>query len=188
MIVLVSGRAGEGKSSFAQFCIDYLNKNDYKAKIYPFAKGVKDTARFMGWNDEKDSKGRRLLQDIGNTGRAYHENTWVDMTIDSILNDMDFLQEGNKSWFAFIDDWRFANEGTVMADAISPSLKIRVVRPKEFHTLVGSELYNDLSEISLPDPDEDTDFYDALIFNSTSLDELANTAKQFVERYLLGGK
>ena len=24
MIVLVSGRAGEGKSSFAQFCIDYL--------------------------------------------------------------------------------------------------------------------------------------------------------------------
>lgn len=187
MIILVSGRAGEGKSSFASFCIEYLNKADHRAKVYPFAKGVKDTARFIGWNDEKDSKGRQLLQEIGNTGRAYHENTWVDMAIDSILSDMEYLDNG-KDWFAFVDDWRFINEGNVIADAITPLLKIRVIRPKEFHTLVGSVLYNDLSEVSLPDPKDEPDFYDALIYNSTSLDELANTAKQFVERNLLGGK
>lgn len=187
MIVLVSGRAGEGKSSFANFCIEYLNDAGYSARVYPFAKGVKDTARFIGWNDEKDPKGRQLLQEIGKTGRTYHENTWVDMAIDSILNDMEYLDNG-KDWFAFVDDWRFMNEGIVIADAIAPLLKIRVIRPKKFHTLAGSVLYNDLSEVSLPDPKEEPDFYDVLIHNSTSLDKLANTANQFVERNLLGGK
>ncbi len=187
MIILVSGRAGEGKSTFANYCIKYLNKADYRAKTYPFAKGVKDTARFMGWNNEKDESGRQLLQEIGNTGRNYNENTWANFNIDSILDDMDYLQ-GGKNWFAFVDDWRFRNEGVVLAEKIQPVLTVRVIRPKEFHTLIDSPLYDDISEVSLPNPEDELDFYNVLVYNSTTLDELENTAKQFVERNLVGGK
>jgi hypothetical protein len=74
---MVSGRAGSGKSTFSNYCIDYLKSLGHRATLVPFAKGVKRTAKdCFGWDGKKDRKGRKLLQDIGLVGRAYNENLW----------------------------------------------------------------------------------------------------------------
>ena len=45
---------------------------------------VKAVAKFMGWNGEKDTKGRKLLQGIGNLGREYDNDAWIELLIKGI--------------------------------------------------------------------------------------------------------
>jgi hypothetical protein len=186
MIIMISGRAGEGKTSFANLCVEFLQKRGYKAKVFPFAAGVKETAKSMGWDGEKDSDGRKLLQGVGNTGREYRKNVWANWNIREITDWL--LDIDGEDWVAFIDDWRFPNEGNVLSESFHPVKKVRVVRPERFHALNGTDLYQDISETSLPEADKDPSFYDTIIYNSTSLEELENTAKQYVQRVIIGEK
>jgi len=180
MITMIGGRAGEGKSTFARFCTKSLI-DDHKegSALVPFARMVKETAMFMGWNEEKDAKGRKLLQNIGNIGREYDMNLWADHAVA-------YIQElaGTFSYI-FIDDWRFPNEENVVKDCYSPVITVRLRRADKFHTLHGTALYNDISEISLPDHDE---YYDHVINNDGTLEQLEEQAKKFVKNTLLRGK
>lgn len=177
MIVLIGGRAGEGKSTFAQFCGEYLlhEKNTGSVTI-PFARMVKETAFVMGWDGEKDDKGRKLLQEIGMTGREYDLDLWANHAI-TYIKDCD----GQGFEYYLIDDWRFPNEAKVIVKHFHPVLKVRMRRPEESHTLFGTALYNDVSEASLPDEDS---YYDYVIKNSKDLDELKARAKQFIDEIL----
>ncbi len=183
MVIMVSGRAGEGKSTFCNICTEILEEQSISTATFPFARGVKDTASFMGWDGNKDDRGRRLLQILGRSGREYDESIWADKTVDSIKNWLGTYYDEN--WFVFIDDWRFENEGNVVMDAFHPVLKVRMVRPEKYHTLLGTPLYDDLSETGLPSVDS-PGYYDALIHNE-KMDDLINTTKQYVERAFLGG-
>lgn len=177
MITMVSGRAGEGKTAFASFCQDILVA-DYQisSAIVPFARMVKETAFFMGWDGEKDSRGRRLLQEVGNAGRAYDIDLWARHAVEFIK------QHPADFEYVFIDDWRFPNEGKYLQEHFWPTITMRVRRPKEFHTLLNTPLYNDVSEISLPDEDE---YYDFVIENKGTIDDLENKARKFVKENLI---
>ncbi|KKN54330.1 hypothetical protein LCGC14_0593080 [marine sediment metagenome] len=183
-VIMVAGRAGEGKTTFSDICIGILAKHDIMADKVPFAQGVKDTARSMGWDGVKDNKGRRLLQQVGNTGREYNTDIWAQQAVDIIEAE----EAVNAYDVIFIDDWRFMNEGTkVVLNAYPTTLKLRVIRPKEFHTLYGSVLYNDTSETGLPEADsvEGFNFYDRLIYNTNGLEGLREEAVDFINEVLL---
>ena len=47
MIILIGGRAGEGKTTFANFCSKILEKQSVSSVTVPFARMVKETASFM---------------------------------------------------------------------------------------------------------------------------------------------
>lgn len=175
IVVMVSGRAGEAKSTFSNLCIEHLEKFSRRSKIVSFAYGVKSTALAMGWDGEKDDKGRRLLQQVGNTGREYNEDIWADMAVGCILE--------SQADVVFIDDWRFPNEGNVVIKKFINVIKIRVCRPEEYHTLNGTELYDDISETSLPDIE--TGFYNHIVDNIGSLDELRAMANEFVKSKII---
>lgn len=74
--------------------------------ILPFAGPVKDIARQIGWDGEKDERGRRLLQLIGTeVGRSYDPDVWVNKWTAQVLN----------HWADYVpliiaDDVRFPNE------------------------------------------------------------------------------
>lgn len=178
MLILVGGRAGEGKTTFSRFCRDILvDEFNKTAEIVAFARGVKDTATFMGWDGVKDDKGRRLLQAVGNAGREYNSNIWVDFTInkiDPIYESVDYI---------FIDDWRFPNERERILTRFDNVMAIRIKRPVEFHALYGRPSYNDISESSLPD-----DYpYDFIIDNITNgLDSLNQLAREFATKLRFG--
>lgn len=106
----ISGFMGAGKTTVANMIKNYLGNAD----ILALAKPIKDIARGMGWNEEKDKKGRKLLQLIGTEcGReCVHENVWVDKWFketemwekEIALNIIDPIE------YAICDDIRFDNE------------------------------------------------------------------------------
>jgi hypothetical protein len=187
---MVSGRAGVGKTTFSKFCIEYLGKKGIVSEIFPFAYGVKAVAKSMGWDGEKDAKGRRLLQAIGSSGREYNPDIWADITIRNIKNKYThnaYLK--NASVVCFVDDWRFPNEGNVLETAFGDKnvCKVRIYRPEEFHLLLGTPLYNDSSETSLPEFDDAMAkvFYDVTIQNLETLEVLQKSAKIFCDYMIL---
>jgi hypothetical protein len=82
---------------------------------------------------------------------------------------------------AFIDDWRFTNEGKVISDRFNV-VKIRVIRPDKYLTLFGTDLFNDISEISLSDDEEST--YDFKVNNDDDLEKLSNLAEEVIDMIL----
>lgn len=88
-----------GKTTAANLMLKHLD-----ATIIPFAKPLKEFARLLGWNGEKDTKGRRLLQLLGTEcGRkCISDNIWVDKWLEQAL--------ACKTKFVISDDCRFMNE------------------------------------------------------------------------------
>ena len=67
MIFLISGKAESGKSTLAKYLTTEIANANYASYCIPFAGAVKKIAKEMGWDGNKDEKGRNLLQFIHNT-------------------------------------------------------------------------------------------------------------------------
>jgi hypothetical protein len=117
-VIGITGNMGVGKTTLANEIAGRLN-----GYVLPFAAPVKSIAKSMGWNGEKDERGRRLLQLIGTEcGReCIGEDVWVRRWLASLVED----SESPSAVIA--DDVRFENE----ADAIRArgGLIVRVTRP-----------------------------------------------------------
>lgn len=108
------GLAGSGKDTIADIICADLN---YKRAS--FAEALKTLCLVMGWNGDKDARGRKLLQDVGMAFRAYDKDIWVDKTA-STLED--------QSTYVFTDV-RFSNEADYIKNTRN-GIIIRVVRPE----------------------------------------------------------
>lgn len=97
ILVLVSGKAGAGKDTVGEYLV-----RKFGFKRYAFADRLKEIAREVGWNGEKDEKGRRLLQELGSVVRRYDQDTWVNIVLDKIK------EENSKK--VVITDCRYVNE------------------------------------------------------------------------------
>lgn len=99
----IAGRVGSGKTTFANYLLDYLPM----AYILPFANPIKKFALDLGWDGKKNEKGRRLLQLLGTEiGReCIDPNIWINHWSDCTLRPMHI---GVKYFIA--DDVRFRNE------------------------------------------------------------------------------
>ncbi|HHV13986.1 MAG TPA: hypothetical protein GXX75_27340 [Clostridiales bacterium] len=96
VMVILSGKAGSGKDT----CGEYLVSLGFKR--YAFADKLKEIARLMGWDGEKDERGRALLQELGMAGRKYDPDIWVKLVIEKM--------EKEKPENIVITDCRFRNE------------------------------------------------------------------------------
>lgn len=99
MIVLIGGRDRAGKSTLSTQLSPFLNL----APIRSFATDVKQIARdSFGWDGSKSVLGRRLLRDVGETGRRQNTQFWV-------AREWKKLEQAKLDYSDFIlfDDWRF---------------------------------------------------------------------------------
>jgi hypothetical protein len=179
VIILVSGKAGVGKTTFADFVMKNLppDVKKYSAKG-AFATVVKQVAKMMGWNGQKDDNGRKLLQNVGNVGREYNSDTWVGTLIN-------FLMEVNiiPLDLIIIDDWRFPNELNWFLNKPNEYkvYTVRISAPSR-EMLRGTPYYNDVSETSLPDESSNYNYY---IDNEGSLEALEQAAKDVLENVFM---
>lgn len=104
----ITGLAGAGKSYAATWF-----KLRTGGEIWSFAAEIKRIAATMGWNGEKDIRGRKLLQDLGSIGREYDRQCWVNrMPTDRPV---------------IIDDVRYINEAAAIRSV--GGIIIRIERP-----------------------------------------------------------
>lgn len=174
-IILVGGKAGVGKTTAANFINSYLDKEVTSySYIGSFALGVKQIATMIGWDGVKDAKGRKLLQDVGNLGREYDKDTWINY----LLNYMKENIPEELLDIIIVDDWRFPNEAEYFLS--QPELykvfTISIKAPQR-EILKGTREWKDISENSL----NNYKFFDYIINNNKDLEGF----KEDVEGVLL---
>lgn len=149
-IVAISGQARHGKDTAAQFLKDNLETKGKKVVIMHYADLLKYICTtFLGWDGEKDEKGRSLLQHVGtDIVRNKRPNFWVDFI-------GDILELFNDEWdYVIISDARFPNEINRLKERGFDVIHVRVKRIG-FENSLTNEQKNHLSETAMNNYPED---------------------------------
>lgn len=84
LIIAVSGKAFSGKDTFFELAKE-LEAEDLKVTRFAFGDEVKKAAKLLGWDGNKDEKGRSILTWVGDGAREFISPTiWVDKVIDEM--------------------------------------------------------------------------------------------------------
>ena len=156
----MSGKARSGKDTAAEMIL-----KEYQVRTFAFADDVKTIAyKHFGWHGEKDELGRKLLQDIGTTGRNYNRDIWVSKVVDKI-------QEcSSDNQLAVVTDTRYPNEIQRIKHEFSDVVTVRITRD-------SVEKLKHPSETAL---DQWTD-WDYLVENNGSLEEFQRKVLKTME-------
>lgn len=170
-IILISGLYGSGKSELASILHSKLNGNFVNCERFSFAGKVKEIAyNQFNWDGKKDSKGRKLLQNIGNMGREYNSDMWVNYLSEKVGS--------YRNTLFIVDDWRYPNEyfNIKNINVERDVFTTRIFR----NTKRDKKVLQDPSESSLP---EEPNFYDYYMYNNfKDLETLNNSS--YMDEYL----
>lgn len=144
-IILLSGKAENGKSTTAKIMKEELEKQGKKVLILNFAKYIKEFYRVLhpDWNGEKTEDVRSWLQNTGENINSTNPNFHSDRLIQEMevyRNDIDVI---------IIDDWRYRREGyRVLSVFPDIATTVRVCRLGHKSKLTQEQL-NHISETDL---------------------------------------
>lgn len=171
--ILINGKAGSGKDTFAKFLNEYLFLLEKKPLIVHNASYVKAIAeKIFGWDKKKDNKGRKLLIDITNAGYNYDEYFWERKTEDFILKKL-YNAGSINNVYVIIPDFRYKKT----LDYFKSKYKVFTIKiERDFDNKLDDKLKNDISE------NLDIDF-DLVVYNNGTLDELKEQAKIVCEYF-----
>jgi hypothetical protein len=166
-VLVFSGKATSGKDTSFNILKKMYPRTEFQR--FAFADTIKDIARlYFGWDGNKDEAGRRLLQHIGETGREYNKNIWVERTIEKIS----LLLGYNNKAIPVITDCRFVNEIDMIRSTYGNSKIIRLIGRESDLGKNGA----DISEHSL----DDYNNFDFVIDNSGTLTDLQTKLKDLI--------
>ena len=120
-VILLSGKARSGKNTAAEVIF-----RKYDGITLAFADDIKTIAYdYFGWHGEKDERGRKLLQDIGTSGRNYNEDIWVNR----VIRLLQWWASGTADHqLAVVTDTRYPNEIQGIKHEFSDVVTIRITR------------------------------------------------------------
>ena len=146
IIITFSGKANHGKNTAVDFLKDLLTQQGNKVLAINYADHLKHLAtQYMGWDGNKDEKGRTLLQLLGTEKvRSRFPNYWIDHVIQLAK-----IFEGDFDYI-LIGDCRFPNEIKRWEDEKYKVITVFVER-KGFESMLNEEQKNHPSEIALND-------------------------------------
>lgn len=164
-IVILNGRGGVGKDTFANLCNKYCNVYHTSSVAT-----IKEIAKDIGWDGIKDEKGRRLLSDLKDALTRYN-----DFPMRWLRDDVYKFHNYNNPYDIMFIDIREPDE---------------IEKAKEEFNATTLLIVNKnvpLIESNHADMEAENYGYDFIINNNETLDKLEESAKLFIE-YMLGGK
>lgn len=157
-IILISGKAENGKSTAANYLKECLESFGNRVVITRFAYYLKDLAkRYCDWDGEKDEKGRSLLQTLG-TDIIRQKLNKPNFHVSRICEDIEICKDYVD--YVIIDDTRFPNE-IYYSKAIfnSDVISVRINRinedGSEYNSSLSPTQKNHISETALDNFDFD---------------------------------
>lgn len=173
--ILISGKAGSGKDTVAQFMKEELEKHGKRVIVIHYGDAVKWVLKdFFNWDGKKDTVGRTLLQHIGtDVVRTQFPNFWTGIVV-GLLKSFEPYSDFD---IALVPDARFPNEVNIALENLQNCVAIRVNR----RNADGSEWINpNLTEEQRNHPSEtslDCFAFDYVIHNDEGLNTLEESAK-----------
>ena len=177
--LVISGKAGHGKDTFAQFVREELEARGKKVITIHYGDAVKWVLRdYFNWDGQKDEHGRHMLQYIGtDVIRKNFPNFWTGI-VAGLLSAFD-----NEKLFdvALVPDARFDNEVDITMETLPDSICIRVRREDEnevpwINPALTEEQRQHPSETSLDDYP-----FDYIVHNCEGLELLRESAIAVLE-------
>ena len=184
-IVMISGKAGSGKDTIANFFKDELIASNKRVLIMHFADLVKYYAtQYFNWDGEKNEAGRSLLQEIGTTVmRGRYPEYWAEIIGKFI--DAYTIPEHSFFDYIIIPDWRFINEYEIVYDYAAiqnnETITIRIERYDDAglkwkNPNMTSDQLNHISECEL-----DNFAFNWIIENRGTLEDLENSVNEILK-------
>lgn len=172
-VICISGKAGHGKDTAAQFLKEQLELGENRVLVAHYGDLVKYVCKtFFDWNGVKDEAGRELLQTIGtDIVRAEDPDYWVRFIADMLR----FF--GTLVDYVLIPDTRFYDEIEYLIKSGFDVTHMRIIRDG-YVSDMPEEQQNHESETALDDYMPDIyvhnsgylgEFYDNLL---VAIDEL----------------
>lgn len=183
-IVLISGKSGHGKDTFAANLTKELEEKDYLVKEFHFADFLKHFLRdYCGWNGEKDAYGRQLLQKIGTELVGVESTFWAETTTKIMMLAFRYFKERYKNIAFIVPDLRFRKELSAVYSMFRSAkvITVRLNRLNEDRTPYINPQFTDaqLKHIS----ETNLDNYTKFMYNYTfcSLEENAQRAAELAK-------
>ena len=153
-IIIINGFGGSGKDTFVELVSKYN-------KVYNFSsvEKVKEIAKIIGWNGEKNEKSRKFLSDLKKLTTDYN-----DMSFNSIKE--------------AINDFKLSDKEIMFIHIREPEEIKRAVLEFSAKTLLIKR--EDINKITSNYSDANVENYDYdYIITNTTLEDLENQAKNF---------
>jgi hypothetical protein len=133
LIIAFTAEKESGKTTAAKELRTHLENRGYRVRFVGFSIPVKEAALDLGWNGEKDAKGRRLLQLIGK--EVMRDCIDPDYLVRKMETQIERAAEAAID-ICIIDDLRFLNEyGYLRAER---AFICKITRRKSLWALVKS--------------------------------------------------
>lgn len=170
-IIGISAKAEHGKTFTCNVLKKEYEKRGYRVEIIPLAKALKDYARILGWDGQKDARGRSMLQELGPVLKHYHGgDVFARIAYETaVKHDLDVL---------LIDDMRLLDEvefyeNLLATHRVEDYRLYRVIRPNYENHLTEVQR-NDLTETAL-----DNYTFDGVLVNDGT-DNFINVIKESI--------
>ena len=173
-VCCISAKARHGKDTAAEIIKEQLECRGYRVLITHFADLLKFICKqYFGWDGNKDTPGRTLLQYIGtDVVGAKNPAYWSEFIVS-------FLKLFENEWdYVLIPDCRYQVEVATMERSFD-TVVLRVERPN-FDNGLTTEQKSHPSEV-----DMDNYRFDTIIYNDSSLEEFKLKLEEFTNTYLL---
>ena len=157
--IIVNGEGGVGKSTFVKACIDYLTRTGKYGVEASSVDEVKKAAYLLGWDGEKDQKGRQFLHDLKMLSTKAYDGPMVYMKQRLHNSGADFI-------FFHV---REPLEIRKFVDTVPGTFTVKIIRKA-----VEGQFINP-ADGGVHDYD-----YDMIIVNDNTLETLRTGAKDFM--------
>ena len=115
------GRAGSGKDASATILGTYFENKSLTTEKFAFADKLKEECRSLGWDGEKDLKGRTMLQHLGDVMREYKgPSYYADIVANKICE--------SSADVIFVTDVRFISEAEALNELDGEDCKVYLIR------------------------------------------------------------